>query len=310
LIRTKTVTLDCRVAGLPLKCATFILFLTGVYLLAGLVMFAVYLFTNDARWVEEFFHVPGAMILVGSALLQTGFAWLVWKQFDPHEPMRKAWGFILSSAACELAGSLAVQVFAVDSPLNFLRDSGLWSESTALTIRHGGLFVENVCHYTLLAIGLYYALRVYRTSGFLGRLLWVDRLVLWIFGAYIVWEAVDLGIAIYHGKHPGWSEIAGWPVDPLLWLLLLEAALLYRSVRRMGLSWVGLCWMSFAIGIALVAMGDIAIWAAAYGYLAWPWSALEWYIWLPASAAFAVAPAYQIEAMQAAIEGRPSESAT
>ena len=48
-----------------------------------------------------------------------------------------------------------------------------------------------------------------------------------------------------------------------------------------------------SIGVFLTAIGDAGIWAAAYGYLPYPWSAAVWFVWLPAAAAFALAPAYR-----------------
>jgi hypothetical protein len=38
------------------------------------------------------------------------------------------------------------------------------------------------------------------------------------------------------------------------------------------------------------------MWATAYEYIAWPYSAITWFIWYPASAAYALAPAYQVAA--------------
>src|SRR5579872_2726192 len=179
---------------------------TGVYLLVGLAMFGAYLATQNAAWVEDFFHIPGAILFVGMAALQLGFAIAVWKQFNPGEPMRLAWSFIVCAAACELFGSLATQVFAADTVLNLLRDSSVWSESTALAIRHAGLAVGSTCRFALLAAGLYCALRVYRRTGFLARLMLIDRMLLGVLGLYVVWEAADLLTAIQHGKQPGWAE--------------------------------------------------------------------------------------------------------
>jgi len=63
---------------------------------------------------------------------------------------------------------------------------------------------------------------------------------------------------------------------------------------------VNRCWIAFSMGIALVVLGDICIWANAYGYLRNSWSYIEWYVWLPAGAAFALAPVYQMEVIQKA----------
>src|SRR5581483_861355 len=60
------------------------------------------------------------------------------------------------------------------------------------------------------------------------------------------------------------------------------------------------CWFlrRFSFCVFLTALGNIGIWATNYGYLPWPWSALIWYLWLPAAAAFARAPAFQLEVIR------------
>lgn len=288
----------------PLGCTTLILLVTAAHLAVGLAVLAVYLFSGNATWVEQFFRVPGGLLLVALAGMQLAYSVLAWRGFDPGEPMRSAWGFISLAAACEMAGSLAVQILSADSIVNPLRGAAIWPDAAGW-IRQAGLIAGGTCRFACLATGLFYALRVYRHAGFLARLLWPDRVILGVLAGYIVWEFADLGIAVRQGKHPGAAEMAGWPVDPLLWVLLLEAMLLYRSVRAMGPGWIGRCWMAFGAGVALVALGDVSLWATAYGYLRWPWNALGWYVWLPASAAFALAPAYQLHAMRMASAGGP-----
>jgi hypothetical protein len=46
--------------------------------------------------------------------------------------------------------------------------------------------------------------------------------------------------------------------------------------------------------VFLTAIGDAGGWAEAYGYLPYPWSAAVWFVWLPAAACFALAPAFLI----------------
>jgi hypothetical protein len=121
----------------------------------------------------------------------------------------------------------------------------------------------------------------------------------------VVWEAAGVVTAVRNGKRPGLLEVASWPVDPLLVLLVAEALLLNRSAREMGAGWVSRCWRSYSIGVFLVLLGDLGLWLTAYGYLPWPWNSVVWYIWLPASCAFALAPAYQLETIfQAVTEER------
>ena len=292
-------------AACPAVCATWILRGVAIYLAAGLATFAAYFITGKSGAIEFFFRVPGAMAAITMAILQLACSFLVCRQFAASEPMGIAWQFISLSAACEVAATLANQIFATNSILNPLRVASWWSEPAALGFHQFGFIMEGSLRFALLALGLFGALRVYRRSGFLGRLTRADLLLLALGALYVVWEFADVGIALQKGKRPGWTEMAGWPVDPLLWVLLLEALWLYRSVRSMGSSRVGRCWMAFSAGIGFVLLGDILLWASAYGYVKWPWSALEWYVWLPAGAAFALAPAYQLDAIRLAVGTPP-----
>ena len=100
------------------------------------------------------------------------------------------------------------------------------------------------------------------------------------------------------GKPTPFTEVAAWPVDVFLWLLLVEALLLYRSASEMGSGYIGRCWKALAVGVFLVSLGVVAMSATSWGYLPWPWSSVVWYVWLPAATAFALGPAYQLEAIQ------------
>lgn len=300
MTRTRTFALGIRDASIPLECASYVLAATGAFLLLGLGLLAAYLLTGNAGWVENFFRAPGALFFLVLASLQLAFALMVWKEFRPGEPMRLAWALISWSAGFEVAGTLATKLLAPDSSLSFLKHTSAWSDRIAHNLQFYGWLASGTIRFALLAGGLLAALKVYHRAGFLGRLRVPDRLILAAIAIYIFWEAAAVVVAVQKGKQLGWEEIAGWPVDPLLFILTLEAMLLYRSVRQMGISWIGRCWMAFSAGILLVVIGDASFLAGAYGYLPWPWSALEWYVWLPSSAAFAIAPAYQLEAVWSA----------
>jgi TRAP-type mannitol/chloroaromatic compound transport system permease small subunit len=88
-----------------------------------------------------------------------------------------------------------------------------------------------------------------------------------------------------------------WLSDPLLSLLLIEAILVRRSVIRMGQGLVAKCWGMFVLAIVVTSAGDAAIWASSHNLLSESITALSWYIWFVAAAAFASAPAYQLAAI-------------
>jgi hypothetical protein len=109
---------------------------------------------------------------------------------------------------------------------------------------------------------------------------------------------MDVVWAMQRGKAFSAAEILNFPADPLLWVLLAQALRLFRSVERMGAGWISRCYGAFSVGIFLILVGDVMIWATVWGYLPWPWSALGWFVWIPAAVAFALAPLYQWEAMR------------
>ena len=281
----------------PFGCTSMVVAVTAGYLAIGLLAFAGWRLTGNDAWVEDFFRLPGALLLVWLAAIEVLFSLRVSYEFSPGQPLHRAWRLIAFSAGFDLAGAILIQVLGVRSALNPLAHTAWWPAPAASAIRQSGLVMGGSCRFTMLAAGLFWVVRVYRQSGFLARLAAVDWMVLALFGSYIVRETGDVVAAIHGGARPGLGMVLGWPVDPLLLLLLGQAMLLNRSVKHTGDGWIGRCWRAFALGIFLVSLGDVAIWAANSGFLPWPWSALQWYVWIPAAGAFALAPAYQLEAI-------------
>jgi hypothetical protein len=70
-----------------------------------------------------------------------------------------------------------------------------------------------------------------------------------------------------------------------------------------GTGWglIARCWGAFAAGIALHAIGDIL--ASWQGNAPDSFNALGWFAWFLAGAAYALGPAYQLEAFRQVLEG-------
>lgn len=310
LARTAIRRLDEMIHNPALGCSGAILLVTAAYLACGIGAFVAWRLTSNAAWVEEFFQVPAALAMLWMTAVELWLCIRVFQQFVPGELMRSGWLWISLAAFCDVVGTVCMQVLAVRSSLNpLLRIPGAASGTALQSWFEAGNIVGGTMRFILLAAGLAYGLKVYRRAGFLGRLKLLDRVILAGFAAYMIAVLYDVVVAFRHaGKPFRWTEAAAWPIDPLLWLLLLEALLLYRSVQRMGRGWIGRCWMAFSVGIFLTATGDVGTWAFNYGYLPYPWNSIVWYLWLPAAAAFALAPAYQLEAIHHAttIEGEAS----
>lgn len=292
----------------PTGCASTILLAMLVCLLLGIVALVGWGATGNVNWVVSFFRIPGALLTVSFALIEFWLCRRVRTHFLPGEALHSAWAWIGLSAFCQLFSAIFTQVLSLSGGINPLAILPGWSETTGTLLREFGLVLGGTFRYGLLAVGLLGALFAYRRANLLGRFRLVDWLLLGTAIAYVGREFADVAFALRNGKHPDLLEVAGWPVDPLLVLLFGEALLLHRSVRGMGRGWISRCWSAYSVGIFLVLLGDLGILLTNYAYLVWPWNAVVWYIWLPASCAFALAPAYQLETIYLAVtEGKAAK---
>jgi hypothetical protein len=288
----------------PTGCSGLILSISGASFLVGLAALVAWQATGDAEWIYQFFRVPAALLMVWLAAVALWLSLSVRLHFAPDELMRRAWTLISLSATAELAGSIGVQILGRRSRVNMLERLPGWSAELGRGIEAAGHLFGGPVRFALLAGGLWYALMAYRKARFPGRLRPLDWLALALFSSAVVRTAGVVVAAVRTGKTVTWVEAANWPTDPLLCWLLALALLLYRSVQQMGGGWIGQCWKAISIGVFLTAAGDVGTLLDAYGYLPSPWSAAVWFVWLPASACFALAPAYQLEAIRNAREGR------
>jgi hypothetical protein len=285
--------------------ASVITAVTASYMTISVLALAAWRINGDLTWVVKFFQAPGAALLIGLAALGLWLTLSVIACFSPGDLLRPAWTLIACSAAVHLCGLVFSQIIGIKSPGNpLLVLTGLPDSSLALA-NHFGQTIGGTVRFGLLSAGLCFALKAYRQSGMLARLAPIDWLVLTAFAGYLARNVWDVARAFRAGIRPDIWHVLSWPVDPLLWLLLAEAVLLFRSARQMEPGRIGLCWKAMAMGVFLTALADVGMWASAYGYLPWPWDSLIWYLWIPAAAAFARAPALQLETIREAATGRP-----
>jgi hypothetical protein len=272
---------------------------TAAYLGGGAAI-AFWQSSIDSPGVVFYSRVVGAAVLVGLAAASFWLSYLVSREFSSGEPLRAGWLLIALSAAFDLLGVIADQVLAADSVLNSPTLASRWSPESANAIRGWGLFLEGPCRFAFLAAGMMFVLLVYRRSGLMGKLRLPDWGMAGALALYVLWEMGTVAASIERGRGPGLTDTLRYSTDPILLLLLAETMLLYRSVKEMGAGRVGWCWQLFSLAIFLTALGDFLLLRPNYGYLPWPWSAIDWFIWFPAAAAFAVAPTYQLEAIDLA----------
>jgi len=124
------------------------------YLAVGLLIFSYWLASGDTNPLTQFFRIPGALLLVCLAAMQLGIALRVCRELNPGEPLQIAWRIIVISAACNLLGSILIQVLSLDSLVNplhyFAQTAGF-----ALILRDVGLVMGGVCRFAPLAAGLF-----------------------------------------------------------------------------------------------------------------------------------------------------------
>jgi membrane protein implicated in regulation of membrane protease activity len=68
----------------------------------------------------------------------------------------------------------------------------------------------------------------------------------------------------------------------------------------MGRGLIAKCWRAFAIGIFVIGFGEAALWALGRYFPGWLVATLDWYVWFPAAAVFALAPAHCVAAVRRA----------
>jgi hypothetical protein len=260
-----------------------------------------WLATGDPSWVNMFFRYPGALFFLLMASLELGLSLRVWREFEPQESLSAAWALLVLAAGCHLLSALFAQILGQDSRLNpvFL---GNPQNHTIGSLREFGVLAGGPLHMLVLAQGLFLVLRVYKRLGLLvTRLKVVDYALLGVVAIYTIIHLYEV-TRIFDGS-PSLSLLIGWASDPLLSILMVEAVFLRRSVAEAGWGLISKCWGAFCIAIILTSLGDMSIWATWRGYLPPSLVAISWYIWFPASAAYALGPAYQMEALRTAQHG-------
>jgi hypothetical protein len=275
-----------------------VLLSTGVLLCAGIAAALAWWQSGDPVWIRSFFSYAGALFLIGCSLVGCWASFQCWKQFSPGDVLRPAWFFIALSAASQLVGGVVTHVLGNDSLLNPLvsldiADKARLLQKAALI---GPLF--SPVYMLFLALGLFYVLKACRKNGIIGGFHVIDMLLLLVVAGYTVDFFVTVVFApAASGRVVNVEQIIGWTSDPLLCILLVEAILIRRSIGNMGWGLVARCWLSFTAAIFLTSAGDIGLWAWWKGYLPRMLEIASWYVWFFAGAAYALGPAYQLQAI-------------
>jgi len=277
----------------------FIMLAASIFLFVGLGALAAEQITGRAECVRTFFRGPGAFCLVFLATLEFSLARLVVRQFAEGEPLQPAWFLIMLSGGCHMASALCVQILSVNSALNPLSGGvGAGPDATLSALYRFGIVVGGPMHMLLLAAGLGWMLRMCRRSGFVLRFDRTNWLLLAIAGLEVYFELSFLRQASGQGltAYDAVMALNG----PLLILLLIEANLVRSYMSKPGGGLIAKCWSTFSAAIFLSTVASLGMWMNVSGYLTPALASITWYVWFLSAAAYALAPAWQIEAIQSA----------
>lgn len=272
----------------PIESAPrWIIAVTGTYLCLG--AFALYVWSHAAP-VFSVQATPGdaeALSVIAMAAAQAWLCVLVLRAFQAGAPLRRAWLLIMLSAATHVAGGLFSQAASLPSSLAPL--------GRAEQIHRIALLLSGPVQMALLAAGLLVALRVLWRLGF-----WVrPKATGWAVAGIVVLFTLTRFAATAAGQ-PTADGAISLLRSLLLCVLSVEALFLWLSAARMGRGAIAKCWRAFAIGIFVIGFGEAALWAVGSYFPGWLVAALEWYVWFPAVAVFALASAHTVAAVRRA----------
>jgi len=277
------------------RLVRWIWILLGLHLTVGAAAYGHYLLTGRYTALSGYFWFCGSAFFLLMTGTESVLAWQCRSWFEPDEPMRLAWSMITLAALSRLTGT----VLLVASHWHFPRHGDMVASAAAVdyaqVLSQAGGVVGGPLSMAFLAVGLGRVLGIQRRFGMSGKLTRVDKLLLGLIFTFTVSQLVIIVPLL--GSHPPVATMLLWLSDPLLALLLMEAILVRRAMLRVGQGLLARCWGMFVLAIVTTSAGDAAIWASGRNLLSEPMTALSWYIWFLAAAAFACAPAYQLAAV-------------
>jgi hypothetical protein len=258
-----------------------------------------WLWTGRWEWMAWFFNYPSPLFFVFMNGLTFVLSLAALRQFLPGQSLRMAWFLISIASGCRLLGSVFTQLTNCARMVHWLaKIEAAWSDPVIPALWHeAGWAIEGPLSMVMLAGGLFIVLMLYKRLGLLAKLTALDHALLGVVAAYSVYVARAIFQVQFRYHAPvTLNSVFHWTGDPLLCLLLCEAILIHRAIAEMGWGLVARCWGAFVVAIFFTSVGSMGQWAVNFGYISWSHAAFTWYLWYPVSAAFALAPAYQLQA--------------
>ena len=281
----------------------FIILATSIHLSIGLAAHALWLLKRNEALFRYYFAYQDPLFLLALSVTELSLSYTAWKQFAPGQCLRRAWFLIMVSASCQVVGMLLSHILPGSSyinPLNVLRLP--WLEAVQIRWAPLGVFIGGPLHMMVLGGGLFLAFRLCRKFATRARIKPLDWMILGFVAAYAVNVAYVVVRLRWGAKPaPGFAEVANWVNDPLLCALLFFAFFLRRSLVQMGRGFVSRCWGAYVVAILGTSVASMGMWLESFGILPYPESAILWYVWPIIFAAYALGPAYQVEAARVAM---------
>jgi hypothetical protein len=255
---------------------------TVVHVSACVLLFLLSFGPAGLQPFQLYTSTAGVVFLLAVSGTEFVLAARVVRRFDHGEPLHRAWLIILLAALCRFAAFLLMYLVARVHP----------------PVRTLGLLLAGPIQLLVMGAGLFVVYRLYCRLGFRVSLRTSDFLALAGVGLYVVFTSTVISLlAKADGQAITLLSFLGWITDPLLCIVLLEALLLRRMVMKMGGGLVERCWTSYSVAILLTAAGDLAFWLLGFRVRG-DAVALSWLVWYPAAAAYALGPAWQLEAIR------------
>jgi hypothetical protein len=254
--------------------------------LAGFLVWLHWYLTGDDRVITAFFEYPNAFCTLLVCGLSVVWCWDSARQFKAGDALRSGWYWLTAAAVAHLIGrSLALpgsDRFFV-GPLVSLRDVGTTLGGPVQML----LLLSGLSLFAKHSIGI----------GLLKKLTRADYALL-LFVGVLAGRTVN-GIAFYlnSGRAVTWTQVVQWLSDPLILLLLGVSVLLRRSIAALGQGMIANCWRSFIVAIVLTSLAGASAWCLDCSNRPPIWTSLGWFVWFIADAAFAMAPALQVAAV-------------
>lgn len=270
----------------------WVLWISGVHFLVGLALWLSWRSGGTMEPVVWFIQGPSAVFMFGSAIVETILAFRVWRSFSPKQALWIAWACLTFAGVCRAAGMFVAHVLTPQRGLIVI--PGLAGNTR---FHEWGLLFSGPYATLLMLVAFGIAVFTYWRLGARARFRVIDFVVVSVAGVYVGREMYEL-LVLYPGSLRDWTSYWRWAMDPILLLTLIGALTLIRATRMQSGGLVGMTWAMYAVGVFFTFMGNACIWMVNYGHLAWDQaSAVLWFVWLPISTAFAIAPAFQSEAI-------------